>query len=338
MDLTPLRRALERLASAEHPPSASQGAGQPPWSDGEFSERMLAVHLDDETHMASRAAWVIKAHVDWLVAELAARGRSRRRRSAPPEGGSLDQPIGVGGRAGGDAGDGAGGDAGEAGATDGAPAGGWRILDVTCGPGFYCHELARRGWPAVGVDFAPAALRFARETAAKEELACAFYQEDVTALPADLLRRLGPLAAVTFWFGEFHSLPRAAAADLLKKLAACLEPGGLLVLEFQPWDSFPQESDATWEVGRRSPFRDGLQLWLQEWSWDARNRAMVDVHWILDAADGQLHRFEQCHRAYDDDELRELLATAGLEEVARHAPITGCDPAFEFPVLVAIRK
>jgi SAM-dependent methyltransferase len=267
---------------------------------------MLAIHLDDTTHMASRAGPVVTAHVDWLVARLEAAGR--RRNGGRRSGGG--EPTG----------------------------GGWRILDVTCGPGLYCHELARRGWPSVGVDIAPAALRHAREVAATESLACLFLAADVTALPADLPERLGPLAAVTFWFGEFHSLPRADGARLLGELATCLEPGGLLVLEYQPWETFPREPETAWTVTRRTPFHDGLQLWLQEWAWDENEHALVDVHWILDAERGRLQRFEQCHRAYRDEELTEMIAAAGLVEHARHGPITGCDPSFEFPVLVAVRR
>jgi len=318
MDPKALAHALTRLAAAEHPPRAPQGIGQPPWGDAAFSERRLAIHLDDETHMASRAGPVVAAHVDWLLAQLETAGRRR-------SGGQRIDTADT---------------AGEAAEFDrkAADRTGWRILDVTCGPGLYCHELARRGWPSAGADIAPAALRHAREIAATEDLDCLFLEADVSALPADLPARLGPLAAVTFWFGEFHSLPREAAARLLGELAACLEPGGLLILEYQPWDSFPREAETSWTVDHRSPFRDGLQLWLQEWSWDEAERAMVDVHWILDAEDGALERFEQCHRGYRDEELTAILIAAGLTELARHEPITGCDPSFEFPVLVAARR
>ena len=77
-----LHHLLDVLAGAPHPPRAGEGTGSPPWHDPVFSERMLAVHLDHETHMASRAGWVIQRHVDWLEALLAAHGRRRR----PPRG------------------------------------------------------------------------------------------------------------------------------------------------------------------------------------------------------------------------------------------------------------
>ncbi|MFO7652833.1 MAG: class I SAM-dependent methyltransferase [Candidatus Krumholzibacteriia bacterium] len=312
MDRADLESFLRRLAAAEHPPRAGD-VRQPPWSDPAFSERMLAVHLDDTTHMASRAGWVIERHVDWLEQQLA---RHRRRRD--PRGPAGTDPAG-------------GRDQGAAGRP-------WRILDVTCGPGLYAHELARRGWPTVGVDFAPAALRHARQEAAAAGLPCLFLQEDVTRLPADLPQRVGPLAAVTFWFGEFHALAPESLPPLLERLAACLEPGGLLVLEYQPWDSFPRDDERSWEVCDRSPFHDGLQLWLQEWAWDDAASAMVDVHWIAAADGSPPQRYVQAHRAYRDGELDALLRSAGLGGIARHPPVTGCDPAFEFPLLVAVRS
>ncbi len=78
MNPTPaFRQALAHLAGAEHPPrglaSSRQDEYQFPWSRPDFSARMLAVHLDEETHMASRRPGVIDRHVDWLCSHLADR-------------------------------------------------------------------------------------------------------------------------------------------------------------------------------------------------------------------------------------------------------------------------
>lgn len=69
-----LGKLLARLADAPHPPQASGDDYQIPWSDPEFSRRMLAVHLDSTTHMASRRLPVIQKHVDWLAAQLGTQG------------------------------------------------------------------------------------------------------------------------------------------------------------------------------------------------------------------------------------------------------------------------
>ena len=40
---------------------------------------------------------------------------------------------------------------------------GCQILDITCGPGLYAVELARRGAQVTGIDFSPASIRYARD-------------------------------------------------------------------------------------------------------------------------------------------------------------------------------
>ena len=69
-----LRTLLDRLLAAPHPPGPRSGRGQLPWHDPDFSERMLRVHLDPTTHMASRAPEIIERHLDWLLAQLAGVG------------------------------------------------------------------------------------------------------------------------------------------------------------------------------------------------------------------------------------------------------------------------
>lgn len=48
---------------------------------------------------------------------------------------------------------------------------GKRVLDVGCGSGRYCLELARRGADVVGLDFAPTMVSMARQRAAELDLA-----------------------------------------------------------------------------------------------------------------------------------------------------------------------
>ena len=212
-----------------------------------------------------------------------------------------------------------------------------RILDVGCGPGLYLHELARRGHETVGFDFAPAPLRWARETAAAEGLDCTFFAADLKDLPAGLEERAGPCDAVTFWFGEFHSFAPAMAEAFLPRLAACLRPGGLLVLEHQPRAMFVTDDSTSWSVETDGPFCGEPHLWLQQFRWDAEAEVEIHVHWILAPGSGTLRRYVQCHQAWRSADLAALLHRCGLETPEYHEPITGASDEFEFPVLVAAR-
>ena len=284
---------LRRILDARRPPRPWQDGDQLPWSDPAFSRRMLDVHLDPSTHMASRAPDVIRAHVSWLLDQLAER---------------------------------AGG---------GGP---WRVLDVGCGPGLYGHELAARGHAGCGFDFAPEPLRWAREHAAVNHLDCTFLEADLTALPPDFAARCAaPFDAVTFWFGEFHAFGREQARDFLPRLAALLRPGGLFVLEYQPWDLFVKEDAATWSAVDGSPFSGRPHLWLEEFAWDDEAQAEIHVHWIVEPDTGEVARYAQCHQAWQDEELLAALTAAGIRGIETHAPITGVSEEYEFPVLVGLK-
>ncbi len=289
---SPIAQILRKMGGAPHPPRAHAGPQQIPWSDPAFSARMLEVHLDPTTHMASRQPEVIQKHTDWLAAHLRATGR---------------------------------------------PADQTHILDVGCGPGLYQFPLAEQGFRNTGIDFAPEALIWARQEAQRRGLDCTFLELDLTALPEDLPRQVGPVDAITFWFGEFHSFRRDQARDFLPRLAACLRPGGTFYLEYQPWDLFVQEDATEWSWEEQSVFCDTPHLWLQEFGWDARECAEVHVHWILDLDSGKLDRYQQCHFAWTEEELVAALKDAGLVDPVFHEPIAQAGEEFEFPVL-AVRR
>lgn len=278
------RKSLERLLAAPHPPHAWTDGHQIPWDDAAFSERMLQVHLDPSTHMASRSMDMIDRHIDWLASQI---------------------PSGS------------------------------HVLDVGCGPGLYCHELARRGHRGTGFDFAPAPLQWARTKAESEQLDCHFLNNDLTRLPQNFKTLIeGPVDAITFWFGEFNSFSPDMVRDFLPRLKSCLRPGGLFILEYQPDDIFVKEESTDWSVVQSSIFCDQPHLWLQEFGYDEETDTEVHVHWIMETESGNLQRYVQCHKAWTDAQLLTLLADAGFSDPVMHPAITGESEEFEFPLVV----
>lgn len=99
------------------------------------------------------------------------------------------------------------------------------VLHVQCHLGFDAVSLARRGARVVGVDFSPVALRRARAIARACGVDARYVEGDATALPASLHGRFDVAYAtigVLCWIGD--------VAAWMRSVAACLRPGGRLVL------------------------------------------------------------------------------------------------------------
>jgi len=99
-----------------------------------------------------------------------------------------------------------------------------------CGRGHDARLLARRGYQAVGFDFAEAAVSEARGLAAAEDSAARFERRDIFTLAADFA---GTFDAV--WeYTCFCAIDPARRADYVEVLRAILRPGGTLLGCFYP--------------------------------------------------------------------------------------------------------
>ncbi|HET7800514.1 MAG TPA: methyltransferase domain-containing protein [Humibacillus xanthopallidus] len=103
-----------------------------------------------------------------------------------------------------------------------------RALDLGCGRGQHTHELAARGWEAVGVDNIPRAVEAARSAAGP---GATFVLGDVTDLSESALGTFDFFLDV----GCFHGLGADERSAQGRGVTALARPGAtLLMLAFQP--------------------------------------------------------------------------------------------------------
>lgn len=216
-----------------------------------------------------------------------------------------------------------------------------RILDLACGSGLYTSRLARLGHTAHGIDFAPAAIAYAREQAASEGLACTYLQQDLreAALGANFglvmmlsgqVERLQALRGETADRGGVRGtrggwIAAVGAADLRRRgrRAGChdivvLSFGGSLLVA-------------------AALFSSQLHFVLTERFWDEATTSSTERFLVIDAATGDVTRHALTNEAYSDDQLSELLTTAGFEDVRLLPSLTGIEDASQaaFQVVVA---
>lgn len=188
------------------------------------------------------------------------------------------------------------------------------ILDLCCGQGRHCIELARRGFRNVmGIDRSRYLVRLARKRAETAGLHVVFKEGDARSprLPessVDLVMIMG---------NSFGYFSRAQDdAKVLRSVGRCLRPSGTLVLDL---------SDGDW---LRSHFEPRSWEWIDEHHFVCRERSLssdrdrlisreVIVHDELGVIADQFY----AERLYSAARMTEMLEQAGFRNVRHHGAI-----------------
>jgi SAM-dependent methyltransferase len=210
---------------------------------------------------------------------------------------------------------------------------GSRLLDVTCGPGLYAAEFARRGVEVTGIDFGPAPIAHARSLCAG--LPCRFVQGDVREM--DFSGR--ELDATIYLYGQFTVLRPAESLDVLRRIRAALRPGGRLLLEILDYDRFDKRDSSWWYTDRGGLWGDFPYLHLGERAWDPEQQAAVERFHIVNLETGELHIYGLADQAYTGAQVTGMLNDAGFGSVDVRPAWDGLalKDAEEWVVVVAAR-
>ncbi len=195
-----------------------------------------------------------------------------------------------------------------------------RILDLGCGPGLYASRLARLGHTCVGIDFSPASIEYARNTAQAEGLSCVYHLADIRQADYGAGFDLAMLI-----FGELNVFCRADAHRILARMSAALNLGGVLLLEPHTWAAVRQEGQAgvQWYASAGGLFSERPHLCLTECFWHEAQACAVERYWIIDAETGQVTRHAASMQAYTDEEYRLVLTECGLYDIEFYPSLTG---------------
>jgi len=108
---------------------------------------------------------------------------------------------------------------------------GQSVLDIGCGTGRHCLELARRGMKCTGIDQSPDMLSIARAASLKESLSVDFIESDAATvkLPIQFDHAIC-LCEGAFSLLEVGADPVHYHSEILKNIHAMLKPQGMFLL------------------------------------------------------------------------------------------------------------
>ena len=196
---------------------------------------------------------------------------------------------------------------------------GSRVLDVTCGPGLYAVELARRGCTVHGLDFSPAAIRYAQQMAADAGVTerCSFELCDVLAMDAPSAR----FDAVLLLYGELATFTPDEAANLLRRCASALYPsskqcpGGRMVVELLDFEHIDRKDNTWWFADDSGLWGDSPFFHLGERHWYGEQNLSLEKFHIINLETGELHEYTLADQAYPTDTMASMMHEAGFDQV-----------------------
>lgn len=190
---------------------------------------------------------------------------------------------------------------------------GARLLDLTCGPGLYAVDLAKRGCSVVGIDFSPASIAHARQLAEKEGMGsrCTFVEQNI--LQATFGKQ--EFDAALFIYGQLAVFARHEAQMLLEKVAHALRPGGRLCVELLNQDRVDKVNSTWWFTDDTGLWGDAPFLHLGERFWLADDEMSIERFQTIHLDTGQLDEITLCDQTYAVETMCDMMKTAGFETI-----------------------
>ena len=190
---------------------------------------------------------------------------------------------------------------------------GHHILDVTCGPGLYAVEFARRGCIVKGIDFSPASIEYARNLAAQNDVGsqCQFLEQDVRTAEFEV----NGFEAALFIYGQLAVFPRDQAQALLNKITRALKPGGMLCVELLDQEKVDKNKSSWWFTDDQGLWGDRPFLHLGERHWLPAQKISVEQFFIIDLQSGTTTEVNLSDQTYAASEMEQMLLEAGFGSV-----------------------
>jgi 8-oxo-dGTP pyrophosphatase MutT (NUDIX family) len=195
-----------------------------------------------------------------------------------------------------------------------------KVLDLGCGPGLYASRLARLGHACTGIDFSPASIRYARETASQNGLNINYCEGD--------LRQTDygeGFDLVMLIFGEFNVFCMQDANLILAKAWGALKPTRNLLLEAHTFAAVQGigTEPGSWSAAHSGLFSARPHLLLEESFWDDTQQASTRRYFVMDGDSGNLTRYAASYQAYSNDGYRSLLEGNGFGKIIFYPSLTG---------------
>lgn len=199
-----------------------------------------------------------------------------------------------------------------------------KILDTACGTGMHAIELARRGAWVAGADLSEQMIARARLNAAQASVKVNFRPAGFGALQAAFTEALPVDALLCLGNSLPHVLTRQELRTTLADFAACLRPGGLLLIQNRNFDAVLQRRERWMEP---QGYREGDAEWIFLRFYDFEPDGTITFNFLTLHRIGEEPWTQQINAArlypWRRDELQTALLEAGFTSLMAFGGMDG---------------
>jgi SAM-dependent methyltransferase len=200
-----------------------------------------------------------------------------------------------------------------------------KILDLACGYGRHTNRLAALGHHMTGVDLMPGFLALARQDAEQRSVSVSYRQGDMRQI--SFSEEFDRVMILFTAFGYFEDVENE---DVVRRVARALKPGGLFIVDFPNRDTF---------LRNYIPYlvtEKGADLMIDRLGLDTLTGRWVNRRIII--RDGVRKDKPFSIRIYNPNEIRALMAQAGLEIVQMYGDWNGMPVSMDSRRLVTVAR
>jgi SAM-dependent methyltransferase len=201
-------------------------------------------------------------------------------------------------------------------------AGAQRVLDAACGTGKHAIALAQKGYAVVGADLSTGMIEQARANAAAARAQAPFFVAGF----GELSTQVGGGFDALLCLGNSlpHVLTPADLSAALGDFAACLRPGGLLLVQNRNFDAVLARGERWMEP---QPYRLGDKEWLFLRFYDFEPDGLLSFHVLTlrRQGGGEWSQRVTSTRLWPQrrDELLTAIETAGFVDITCYGDMQG---------------
>lgn len=184
------------------------------------------------------------------------------------------------------------------------------LLDVACGEGSFCVEMAKKGWAVTGVDQSEEMLRLANHRAKKEKVKVNFQNQDMRFIDYN-----NEFDLATCWFDSLNYLiSNNDLQSAFNNISRSLKPNGWFLFDMNTIYGLAVD----WQRNRcyvQQETKDLLELHRTSYDFE-KNLGCVKITWFV-RVDDKWEKFEEKHveRGFSISEIESCLGYAGLHVV-----------------------